>query len=114
MDLKPGVIWPEDMSAASWYMRGVINQVHWELFGYVATCTSAYRAGDPRLHGKKRALDVRIKHLTDAQVHQLVAMLKSRLGPDFDVVLEGPLSLDPALKSKPPHIHAEYDPQVPA
>lgn len=113
VDLKAGVKWGEGIHASIWYARAVIGQVHFEMFGYVATCTDAERPVKPgvsSLHPEGKALDVRINHLTSKQTYELADMLRVRLGPDFDVVIEGPLALKPALKNKPPHIHVEWDP----
>lgn len=114
MDLKPGVKWPLTMHGSMWFARSVINAVHYELFQYGATCTSGFRPQSPggsSLHVKGRAMDVRTKHLNEGQLRQFAEMVKVRLGPDFDVVIEGPFATDPKMKDRPPHLHVEFDPK---
>lgn len=54
------------------------------------------------LHYKGRAFDLRTRHMaggyTGSQAKRITAKIKSRLGKEFDVILEGN------------HIHLEYDP----
>lgn len=113
MRLKDGVRWPQDMKPSMWYARGVVDVAHREATGGIgATCTSAFRPGDPKLHGSKEALDVRIWAFPSAdKVRAFAADLRDRLGPDFDVVVEGPAAENPAYKDRSPHIHIEHDPR---
>ena len=55
--------------------------------------------GKKTLHGKGRAFDCRIWYLDTKQQLQACQIIRQRLGPHFDVVLE------------PDHIHIEYDPK---
>ena len=103
------------MHASLWYARAVINQAHLERFGIPGTITSAFREQTPggsSLHPLRRAMDVRTHDMPDDTVIRVFAeMIASRLGPDFDVVVEGPASPNPALHDRQPHIHVEYDPK---
>lgn len=116
MRLKDGVRWPEDMHPSTWYARSVIDVAHREATGYGATCTSAYRDQSPggsSLHPKKRAMDVRVWAFpTDQQVRDFAKALRDRLGPDFDVVVEGQAAEHERYRDRPPHIHVEYDPKA--
>ena len=49
-------------------------------------------------HYTGEALDLRISNLTKPQIHEVVSRLKTRLGLDYDVILESD------------HIHIEHDP----
>lgn len=112
MKLKPGVKWPAEMAPSMWYARAVIDQLHREKTGVGATCTSAFRPGDPKLHGSKEALDVRIWAFpTNEDVRAFARDARDRLGPDFDVVIEGPAAENPAYLDRAPHIHVEHDPK---
>jgi hypothetical protein len=51
-------------------------------------------------HYVGRAFDFRTKHLKEVEVDSIVAGIKMRLGPDFDVIDEGT------------HIHVEWDPKA--
>lgn len=57
-------------------------------------------------HYEDRALDFRTHGLTPAQKHDLVRVLKRRLGPDYDVILE-------AENTPNEHVHAEHDEHSP-
>jgi hypothetical protein len=114
MDLAPGIKWPAAMHGSMWYARAVINQVHYDLFQYGATCTSGFREQSPggsSLHLTGKAMDVRTKHLNEGQLRQFAEMVKIRLGRDFDVVIEGPFATNPKYKDRPPHLHIEWDPK---
>ena len=113
MDLKPGAKWPISMHPSMWYARAVIDAAHTELYGYGATCTSGFREQTPggsSLHMKSRAMDIRTKHLNEGQLRAFAELVRIRLGPDFDVVIEGPFATDPKMKDRPPHLHVEHDP----
>lgn len=55
-------------------------------------------------HGTDEALDFRTHHLTTSQRVALVRVLRRRLGPAYDVIVE-----DVGLPNE--HGHAEYDPK---
>ena len=118
MRFKHGVKWPADMHASMWHARGVADQVHYEMTGEEATCTSAHRPGDPKKHGSKEALDLRTWKFGDpntdlgkASVRKFAEKLRWRLGPDYDVVIEGPAAESEKYKDRDPHLHVEYDPR---
>lgn len=56
---------------------------------------SLHRVGS--LHYKSNAIDLRTRHLTTSQLHQVMVWLRQDLGTSFDVLYEGD------------HIHIEYD-----
>lgn len=60
---------------------------------------------DRSKHYTDEALDFRTKHLSKSDKHKLVAAVKKRLGPNYDVILE---SED--LNNE--HLHIEHDPGV--
>jgi conjugal transfer mating pair stabilization protein TraG len=51
------------------------------------------------LHYQDRALDFRTRDLSPVDVQRWAAAIRSRLGPDYDVVIESD------------HIHIEHDPK---
>lgn len=55
-------------------------------------------------HYSDEALDFRTKHLTSEQKHKLVLMVRTRLGKDYDVILEFENKADE-------HVHIEFDPR---
>lgn len=55
-------------------------------------------------HYTDEALDIRTKHLSKPDKHNLKNELKRRLGRDYDVILEDEGGVNE-------HIHAEYDPK---
>ena len=55
--------------------------------------------GSTTLHKHGFAMDWRTRHLNDAEKTLLEAEARERLGPEFDVVLEGS------------HLHTEWDPR---
>lgn len=77
--------------------------VIWHGYGLDLVITSGndskHMPGSLHYHG--RACDYRIWGMSDEIVHDVVNLLKQKLGPDYDVVLEKD------------HIHCEYDPSNP-
>ena len=57
-------------------------------------------------HYSDEALDFRTKHLTGTEKHALVAHIFTRLGRDYDVLLE-------QAGTPNEHGHVEYDPKEP-
>lgn len=127
MIFLPDVKWPADMHAKIVEAVPIIDAVHRELTGSDATCTSAYRSQTPgggsSLHPLKRAVDLRSWTVGDQgtpdgakKVRKFAAMLRARLGKDFDVIVEGPAAESPKYltyhngKARAPHLHVEYDP----
>ena len=119
MILNEGIKWPEDMHPAMWYARAVVDAVHVEMTGQVATCTSGYRLQTPggsSLHPLKRAMDIRTwlfgepsSDLGRESVRKFAAVLRRRLGDDFDVIVEGKAAEDAKYVDRPPHVHIEYE-----
>ena len=56
------------------------------------------------MHGLDRALDVRSHNLTAGQKTQFLHLVRGRLGPDYDCLLE-------AEGTANEHFHLEYDPE---
>lgn len=128
MILLPDVKWPDDMHEAIVKARQIIDDVHMSMAGTESTCTSAYRSQTPggsSLHPFKRALDLRTwafgDPTTDAgkkQVRAFAKALRERLGPDYDVIVEGPAAENPKYlyytngKPRAPHVHVEFDPKT--
>lgn len=107
MDYKAGVKW-KDMHVSMWDARRVVDDVYRDHVGHGVTLTSARRSGTG-LHAKGRAIDVRIWGMSQAQVRRVASDIRDRLGPDFDVVIEGPAAEDHRYLHNPPHIHIEYE-----
>lgn len=75
--------------------------------GLVDMVVTAGRNGQHKvgsLHYKDKALDFRTRHLAEPQKFALIAEMKTRLGPDYDVILEN-------LGGANEHGHAEHDPK---
>lgn len=123
MNIKPGATWGSDMKPSMWYARCVTGQLYREWTeGQEGTITSGKRpksVGGSGLHPKGEALDLRVwfwggSAPTPGQVSDLrafAAELRVRLGPDFDVVIEGPAAEFEKYRKRPPHIHIEHDPE---
>ena len=107
--------WPDEMHAAVWMARAEARALHQEMTGEDLVITSGHRPGDEgSLHAEYRAFDIRVWHFDDhAHIRAFAAELHRRLGPDFDVVVEGPAATDLRYRNKPPHVHVEYDPKGP-
>lgn len=99
MQLKPGVnlagIQPQMTIALQ-----VADEVY-TAHGHVLTVTSAndsqHMVGS--LHYSGFAVDLRTKDLPAAEIPEIAQEIRSRLGAQFDVILESD------------HIHVEYDPK---
>lgn len=82
--------------------------------GVPCEVTSCFRAGDPRLHGKGRAFDIRLPSrfgastVTDSTV---ASELVLNLPDEYDIVLELVPQHQPPHSGWGPHIHVEYDPK---
>lgn len=104
-----------DMHASMWMARMEARMLHQEMTGVDLVITSGRRKNSPggsSLHAHGRAMDLRVWYLDSAQnQHRFADELQRRLGPDFDVIVEGPAARDPRYQARPPHIHVEYDPK---
>lgn len=101
LTLKPGVIVSQQVIIAA-SLVNVADQL-----GLAEVVITSGRDGSHMansLHYRDRALDFRTHHLADAAKHAFIALLKTKLGPDYDVILEG-------LGTPNEHGHAEYDPK---
>jgi|8_EtaG_2_1085327.scaffolds.fasta_scaffold26736_2 predicted dehydrogenase len=113
MNLKDGVVFDERMHPSMWYAREVIGSLHREWADQEGTITSAFRDQSPggsSFHPLGRALDIRIWAFEDhEEVRAFAKKLRTRLGPDFDVIVEGPAAEHPKYLNRAPHIHVEWD-----
>jgi hypothetical protein len=109
----------KDMHPAMWHFRTLALFTVEEELGEDLRITSGRRPATPgksSAHPDGRAADIGIRHpdgttWTEEETHRVHAKLARRAGEDFDVIVEGPYATDPKYKSKPPHIHGEYDPK---
>lgn len=101
------------MSDSLWYARGVAEQLHREKFGSELGITSGRRKPGAvySRHQDGLAMDLRTRDMTKEVEAAFAAELRVRLGEDFDVIVEGEFASDPKHRSKPRHIHVEYDPK---
>lgn len=76
-----------------------VDAVYIDVTGAEAVCTSTYEGAHSvaSLHYVNRAADFRLP--PPALREKVVVQLRAKLGPEFDVVLEGS------------HIHVEHDPK---
>lgn len=99
MRLKNGVIWAH-MHPSMEHAWEVCERVTWEVCDRDAVITSG-RDGvhsQTSLHYEGKALDLRTRDLDADEVERYRWELASKLGADYDIVVEGS------------HIHVEYDP----
>lgn len=68
----------------------------------VVTSTTEGQHKSDSLHYSGNAVDIRTRNLDTGQQYQVWNKIKTRLGKDYDVLLEGN------------HIHIEYDPKNPS
>lgn len=85
-----------------------------EMFDEDLVITSGRRPRTPggsSKHETGEAMDIRSRewHATDQR--GFASELRTRLGEDYDVIVEGPASLDPRYQDRPPHVHCEHDPK---
>ena len=101
LKIKAGVLVSQQVIIAA----GVINAAQTMDFPMDTVITSGrdgtHKAGS--LHYRDRALDFRTKTLAPADKRRLVAAVKKRLGPAYDVILEGEGTANE-------HLHVEWDP----
>jgi len=99
MRLKNGVIWAQ-MHPSMEHAWEVCERVTWSLFDRDAVITSGREGthSETSLHYEGKALDLRTRDLDADEVERYRWELASKLGADYDIVVEGS------------HIHVEYDP----
>ncbi len=91
--------------APMWRAAAVVEEVYLELTGEEATLTSGVRNEEGKsLHGDGLAGDWSVvpELRTEKMQQVLVARLKSRLGPDYDILIH---DVGQGL-----HLHVEFDP----
>lgn len=108
MIFKEGVVW-KNMHASMWHARGVVDQASRDMFGRDATLTSARREGQKGLHPKGKAIDIRVWNMSTMQQRAFARLLRERLGPGYDVIVEGPAAENAKYLDSEPHIHVEYE-----
>lgn len=104
----------KDMTPAMWMARMEARLLVREMFNQDVVITSGRRPQTPggsSLHAVGRAMDVRSREWTGPDQRKFAEALQDRLGEDFDVIVEGPASLDPRYQERVPHIHIEHDPK---
>ena len=104
-----------DMGPPMWMARVEARILMNELEGRDVVITSGRRAPTPggsSLHAHGLAMDIRSRDFGSAsRIWAYANELQSRLGEDFDVIVEGPAARDARYKDRAPHIHIEYDPK---
>lgn len=104
----------KDMAPALWYARGEARQLVREMFDEDLVITSGRRPQSPggsSKHQTGEAMDLRSREWPVPEQRAFATELQSRLGEDFDVIVEGPASLDPRYQQRVPHVHVEWDPK---
>lgn len=104
----------KDMDASMWMARMEARLLVREMFDEDVVITSGRRQASPggsSLHAAGRAMDIRSRDWGGADQRAFAQELQNRLGEDFDVIVEGPASLDPRYQNRVVHIHVEYDPK---
>jgi hypothetical protein len=110
IDFKTGVVWA-GMHVSMWSARVVAEQCNRDLFhARPLVVTEALAPRTSGLHPDGRAMDLRTKDLSVGDQRRFAEALASRLGPDYDVVLEGPAAWHDKYRDRVAHIHVEYDP----
>lgn len=102
------------MSPAMWYARGEARTLVREMFDQDLVITSGRRPTTPGGSSKHQtgdAMDVRSREWAPQDQRAFASALQDRLGEDFDVIVEGPASLDTRYQERPPHVHIEHDPK---
>lgn len=104
----------KDMSPAMWYFRLEARLLVREMFDEDLVITSGRRPQSPggsSRHGTGDAADIRSREWLAPAQRAFATELQARVGEDFDVIVEGPASLDPRYQERAPHVHGEYDPK---
>lgn len=104
----------KDMSKAMWYARGEARHLVREMFDEDVVVTSGRRPASPggsSRHQIGEAMDIRSREWAAPDQRAFATELQARLGEDFDVIVEGPASLDQRYQERVAHVHVEYDPK---
>ena len=70
--------------------------------------------GGSSLHPHGKAMDIRTweAYFKDNEaIREFARILRFDLGPNYDVIVEGPASEDSRYWERVPHIHVEFDPK---
>lgn len=113
MTLFSDAAW-KDMVPAMWMARLEARLLVREMFDQELVITSGRRPATPggsSKHQTGAAMDVRSKEWASQDQRKFAAELSARLGEDFDVIVEGPASLDVRYQDRTAHVHCEYDPK---
>ena len=112
MIVKDGV--DMDVLGPMLFVESVIDPVTKRIFGREAVCTSGRRTATPggsSLHPHGLAMDLRTIDQTPEKQREYADAVARLLGEEYDVVLEGPASLDDRYRGRVAHLHVEYDPK---
>jgi hypothetical protein len=85
-----------------------------EMFDEDLVITSGRRPATPggsSKHQSGEAMDIRSREWAGPDQRAFATELGNRLGEDFDVIVEGPASLDPRYQNRVAHVHCEHDPR---
>lgn len=108
------------MTPAMWMARSEAGHLHRTVFSREMVITSGRRPATPggsSRHQTGEAMDIRVREpdgswgLSNSQQREFARLLRERLGPDFDVIVEGSAATDARYANRTPHIHVEYDPK---
>lgn len=112
MKVKDGV--DMNVQGPMLFVEAVIDPLTQRMFGREAVCTSGRRTSTPggsSLHPHGLALDLRTIDQPPELQRAYADAVAQLLGEEYDVVLEGPASLDDRYRSRVAHLHVEYDPR---
>jgi hypothetical protein len=104
----------KDMHPAMWAARVEARLLVREMFDEDLVITSARRPPTPggsSKHGTGEAMDIRSREWPPTEQRAFATELGNRLGEDFDVIVEGPASLDTRYQQRVAHVHVEIDPR---
>jgi hypothetical protein len=104
----------KDMAPALWMARVEARLLVREMFDEDLVITSGRRPRTPggsSKHATGEAMDIRSREWGPIDQRIFAEELGNRLGPDFDVIVEGPASLNPRYQQRVAHVHVEYDPK---
>lgn len=116
MKIKEGAV-AHPRHPALYFADGVVDAVCLARFGREAVLTSAVRpptAGGSSLHPKGLAADYRTRDLSNEEQRALAEEVAEILGPEYDVVLEGPAAFHERYRDRVAHLHVEFDPKATA
>jgi hypothetical protein len=104
----------KDMHPALWVARVEARLLVREMFDEDLVITSGRRPPTPggsSKHQTGEAMDIRSREWAGPDQRAFATELGNRLGEDYDVIVEGPASLDPLYQNRVAHVHCEWDPR---